>query len=144
MVLLQNILENIFFNSKCWCKTYFIAQEINVFLHSCWFTCRALWTSDSSIPFVPQTTLTGEKPVHLENFSGWCEFSFAHNTPGRLFLQTKLVCDHHCESRDPLQHGHSRGDAPLDRPAAEVQGRLQGRRPGVPRQRLVLPGVRLV
>lgn len=129
-----------FFYVKCWCETlFFISSEMITFLHSSSFTCRAHWTSASSIPFVPQTTLTGEEPVHFENLSGWGEFCFA-NRPPRLILQTKLLCDHHGEPRDPLQHGHSWGDAPLDRPAAEVQGRLQGRRAGLPRQRFVLPG----
>ena len=45
--------------------------------------------------------------------------------------QAQLLCDHHGQPGDPLQHGHGGRDAPLDQPAAETQGRRQGRRPGV-------------
>ena len=52
-------------------------------------------------------------------------------------LQTELVRDHHGQPGDPLQHRHTGGDAPLERPAAEIQGRLPGGRTGVLSQRSV-------
>lgn len=99
---------------------------------------RARWMWAWLILCVHQTTLTGEEQLmKLIHVSQQYESTLMLYQPLCSFSQTKLVCDHHGQPRDPLQHRHTWGDAPLDRPSAEIQGRLQGWWTGILSQRLL-------